>query len=505
MARTGATQTVDLSPHELFHYSAVHQVLICTSCRYAIQPTAILRHLKDIHHLSRDERRPLIAYADSLTLQNAEEVEPPFPKDFPVRYLPVEKGWQCEYAGCHYLCVSTKRMQNHWSAEHGRKGDSNCDWSPALLQTFFRGKMVRYFTKKSNIRQSQSKQVQSQWRENSLPQVDNNDIGSSRMKVMRKIQERYMLDEMDSLILETYFASAYQSFATDNETERIWLDIVPGLTYDNAFLLHGILACTAQYMIHTDALHRQQLVVRACAHQECALPAFRTEIKQPTEHNCDAILAFAYLLVVYTFAADSDNTGNSLLIVENNNDSQENFVVPLWLHFLREGCVMLCEIWDRILEGPVGALATAWEFDIYAGDDLPYWNRFSDVLREGPSWSDEEALIYSEAALSLAQSFATMKHISKKSWYTTWTCLGLWPMRVDSQYMTLLHKRHAGALILLAYYCMILKQMERYWYFRGGSVKLMESILNVLETKWHRFIQEPISRVFDDKHTDHRH
>lgn len=65
---------------------------------------------------------------------------------FPVPLLPVLDGLKClEGGGCDYLCVSTKRMQNHWMSIHGRHGTTG-DWQPVPLQTFFRGNLLRYFT-----------------------------------------------------------------------------------------------------------------------------------------------------------------------------------------------------------------------------------------------------------------------------------------------------------------------------------------------------------------------
>ncbi|KAK9368192.1 hypothetical protein V1509DRAFT_624528 [Lipomyces kononenkoae] len=62
------------------------------------------------------------------------------------------------------------------------------------------------------------------------------------------------------------------------------------------------------------------------------------------------------LVVVYSFATESDSPSNSLLFVEDNIDTHTGFEVPLWLNFLREACVMLCDLWERI-EGRTG-----WRF-----------------------------------------------------------------------------------------------------------------------------------------------
>lgn len=485
-----------MSSTELFHYSEAHQVLICTSCRYAVQPTAIIRHLKDIHHLSSDKRRPLAKYKDTLRLKNPEEVYPPFPQDFPVPFLPVEKGWQCQAAGCDYLCISKKRMETHWPAEHGRKGLPSRDWSSTSVQTFFRGNMLKYFSKDSRSRIATVQITPAERLEHMVSNTRDEMISPSELQYVSKIQQKYCLDSVDCWILNQYLASTYKSFTNDEETEHIWKDIVPDLAYSNRFLLHGLLACTAQYMIHMNFPQRQELILRACSHQDHALPAFREAIDNPTNDNCDAIMTFSYLLVVYTFATSSANSSDSLLFVANSAScSNHHSIVPLWLVFLRDGCAMLCDVWDLIEDGPLATLTTAWESDIYDGNDLPYWMHFSSIAQEGLSWSKDEVRIYGDASLLLARCFVTMEQQQNDSWATTWKILGLWPMRVESEFMTLLYNRHPGALVLLAYYCIILKRMERYWYFEGGAAKLMLSILSVLEKSWHRFIREPLGLI----------
>lgn len=485
-----------MSSTDLFHYLEAHQVLICISCRYAVQPTAIIRHLKDIHHLSSNKRRQLVKYKDTLRLKNPEDVHPPFPQDFPVPYLPIEKGWQCQFAGCDYLCVSKKRMETHWPAEHGRKGVSTRDWSSTSVQTFFRGNMLKYFSKDSRSRIATVQITPTKRLEPIVSNTRDETISPSELQFISKIQQKYSLDSVDCWILTQYLVSSYKSFTNDEETEHIWKDIVPDLAYSNKFLLHGLLACTAQYMIHMNYPQRQELILRACSHQDRALPAFREAIDNPTNNNCDAIMTFSYLLVVYTFATSSANSSDSLLFVANSvKHSEGDPIVPLWLVFLRDGCAMLCDVWDLLENGPLAALTTAWESEIYGGNDLPYWTHFSNVASRRNFWSNDEVRIYGDASLLLARCFATMDRQQNDSWATTWKILGLWPMRVESEFMTLLYNRHPGGLVLLAYYCIILKSMERYWYYEGGAAKLMLTILSVLEESWHDFIREPIGLV----------
>lgn len=133
-------------PEELLRYLSVYKVVICTCCRYAIQPKAVVRHLKEIHGIKRSDRQPFLRYIEKFELADHELVMQYTPDEFPIPLLPVQSGLQCKFRGCAYLCATEKRMRHHWLSVHGRQGLAVDDWQTAPLQTFFKGNLLRYFT-----------------------------------------------------------------------------------------------------------------------------------------------------------------------------------------------------------------------------------------------------------------------------------------------------------------------------------------------------------------------
>lgn len=135
------------TPVQLLQYLPSYKVIVCTRCRYAIQPKAIERHLKESHRIKRCDRQPFLRSAEQFELAEHEVVMRCIPDEFPVPLLPVQNGLRCLYGACAYLCLTEKRMKHHWLSVHGRRGQAS-DWEPAALQTFFRGNLLRYFTAK---------------------------------------------------------------------------------------------------------------------------------------------------------------------------------------------------------------------------------------------------------------------------------------------------------------------------------------------------------------------
>lgn len=129
----------------MLDYLPKYRVVRCVACHYAVPPSAIPRHMKDLHHIYRAKRRTLLDYVAGLDLVNPEDLVLPEPHEPPIPSLPVEDGVACNEEACNYLSVTTKRMKRHWVTYHEQKGFEGTQWRSVKLQTFFRGNNLRYF------------------------------------------------------------------------------------------------------------------------------------------------------------------------------------------------------------------------------------------------------------------------------------------------------------------------------------------------------------------------
>ena len=438
-----------------------------------------------------------MVYTQGLKLKRPEDVQTPPAADFPIPQLPVEKGWRCMVKGCNSMCASTKRMKNHWPAVHSRKGSPGTQWWPTLLQTFFRGRMLLYFTG-HNQQESQD----ASHTPNQVTRSKNNSIGQPRklpISTEKHLQENYQLDPLDSQLLRHYFDISYKTFVSNKNSEKVWSQVVPELACSHKFLLQGILACTALHMAHLSPSERQKYTLRGCCHQEHAIPEFRKAIENPTEANCDAIVAFGYLLVIYSLATDLENCSNPLLLVDPNlsKSTEAHLILPMWLQFIRTGCYMLKDVWHRIETGQASVLASAWERNLNVTDEETqvHLERFMSVVANQSTWSDKSIRLYSSAAKVLAESFAFVDRAKKTIGITPWNILGTWPVRIEEEFFTLISGNHPGALILLAYCCVILNQIQECWYFEGRPACLITAIAHILDQRWHHHIQSAINEV----------
>ncbi|KAE9377699.1 hypothetical protein N431DRAFT_541355 [Stipitochalara longipes BDJ] len=504
------------SPAELLQYLPLYKVVICSACRYAIQPQAIARHLKEIHHIHRGHRRPYMQYISTLSLSSVEDVLEAKIYEFPVTSLPVQDGLICESEGCGHLCVSTKRMRTHWLDEHGRSGQAFLDWQPVKLQTFFRGNLLKYFTDPKS-RSSEVKKA---------PHCDlksNPDFGRSKdgteahdllLSYIVDPASHPSLNEQDAQLFCHYVNYTSHSISTTT-TATLWQVHLPYLAATHSFLLHGILALSALHLAHLTPTSQTALIISANTHQAIAMPLFRSAITSVTLQNSEAVLIFSHLLILYSFASESQDerlflttsspssTSSSYNSPNNTNSETEGgeTLLPPWLYFLRNGCSLLCTVWSHLESSPAAPLASMWEIPLLTpSSPTPLLSHLLSIPpppTSASSWNTHSTTLYKQAATSLASAFATTAPASD---FTTWDALRVWPMRLSLPFLEMVREGQPGALVLLAHYCILLKKIEGEWFFEGRSRRLMGAILGRLGREWWKWIEWPMEEIGISEH-----
>ena len=523
----------NIPPPADLHYLPTYGVVVCSLCQYAIQPTAISHHLKDIHGLYRVQRRPYMQYVSQLGLNTVQEVINSTVVAFPIPFLPVQDGLQCLSNGCGHLCVSGNRMKSHWIATHGRPGDSAVDWRDVPLQTFFRGNLLRYFTgtlrNKSTVLSSVSPALEEKI---VLPSIDIQPLD---------LENPLSHTPADASSLRSHYITTTCLTRSTPSTITLWRDVVPSIACTQPFLHYGLLALSALHLSHTTSNPSHALV--AAHYQSIATPLFRHAVAHVNTQNCDAVLIFMHFLVMYTFASEGDKamlflasdlnsadgegesrTGGGDEVEGRDGDSS----LPPWLYFLRSGCILLFSVWDAVEFGLVYEMAASWDTPIpisalVSPHTLSLISYF-DTLIPSPTdtttatdsasndntnalWDEDIITLYKEAASALASALTiallspspSPPTQSDPQLFTPWLALRIWPMKLTPSFLSLLsthHHPHPAALILLAHYCLVLRHLDGCWYFCGGARKLLGSVLQRLGEEWRKCVEWPVREIF---------
>ena len=485
-------------PERLFHHLPLHRVVVCTTCRHAVPPKAVARHLKDVHRILRFARNPFVKWVSSFDLSDPADVIPPKDGEFPVAGLPVYMGLRCKWTDCGHLCLSEKRMRSHWLSAHGGMADPDSDH--VRVQTFFRGNLLKYFTAASasgdgagplNVREEDasrreldgiqclSRSTSYTWTLEFLP--------IQKVASQTTHTKSSLPNTEATALLRHYEASTSLTIAIEGDDELLWRDTVLRLAQEQDFLMLAVLSISSLHLAYLFPNCRRRLIMQASEYHLQAMPLFRRAIAHPDTKNCHAILLFSHLLVLSTFASEQQD--ENLLLVTSDGDD----VLPPWLYLIRNGCSMLCDVWEDIESGPCRELALAWEapFKIRETHEQSVLDALLAAAppRSSPrAWSKDVYTEFHEAASALALAFDLSD--SSPHMFTTWDVLRIWPMRISEGFICLLKAHHPAALILLAHYSVLLQRTDSRWYCQGRGTILLRTVTRKLDVYWHTFLPD---------------
>ncbi len=482
-----------LRPSQLLQYLPIHRVLICKECRYAIQPSAISRHLKELHSIYRVDRQEFMEYAQSLDLTNPRNVVLPEPYEAPVPFLPTASGLACGASGCGHLCITVKRMKRHWATVHSDVVADAAQWRPVDLQTFFRGNQLRYFIVCGNSTAT------SQPERNSRRDSEASGLEIDPLEVPLTYDSDWSADDLD--LLEHFKNSTYLDVGHNSESRQLWKTTIPLLACSHSFLKHGILASSALHLAYLNPPERQRYRLTAASHQNRALPAFRSAISNANENNGNALLAFSQLLIIHCFASEEQD--EDLLLVRGKHES----ALPDWLHIIRGNCTIFKTVWQFIKNGPLTPLKMEGidrEHLAPVPENPEYAQRLGGLLAAISSPGKNRIVRkVTEGSISplpgalaeLSRAFSEAQAARSRSVFTMWTAIYIWPVQVSQGYLDLLRNSDPAALILLAHYCILLEPLESHWYMSGYSKRLLSRIYNQLGQEWRQWLHWPLEEI----------
>ncbi|CAI7568253.1 unnamed protein product [Penicillium palitans] len=282
-------------------------------------------------------------------------------------------------------------------------------------------------------------------------------------------------------LFDHYLNHTYKTISCGPETDGIFRIIVPQLAAKFPFLLHGMLACSALHLASSNPLNKRSYMLQAIQHQDQALPAFHLTTMHVDSNNCQAILSYAFFLVVYGLNSESED--EPLFLGNQRTNSSSN-----WISLLRNGCSMLCDVWSELKHGPLAPFAALWRDDIGVTADpndpllvslLSAISESSETVATAQRFSGDDVHIYRDAALKLAGAFEFTQRFGAS--LSVWDALNSWLTQVLPEYFDLLDQNHPGALLLLAHYAILLKPLQAEWFLNGRVTKLMDEIGRRLE------------------------
>lgn len=75
------------------------------------------------------------------------------------------------------------------------------------------------------------------------------------------------------------------------------------------------------------------------------------------------------------------------------------------------------------------------------------------------------------------------------------------PKQDPVPYLLLLKRRLPQALVMLAYYCVLLDQLNQRWWINGWASRILQEIVSTVSEPWQSWIGWPVQTVHSNKFT----
>ncbi|KAI8959094.1 hypothetical protein F5Y11DRAFT_16230 [Daldinia sp. FL1419] len=274
--------------------------------------------------------------------------------------------------------------------------------------------------------------------------------------------------------------------ADDSASIAVWRETIPDLATQYPFLLHEILAVAALHLKSATPEHARFLERIATEHQAKAIPLFREALSASSSETALALFACSCLFIPYHFAAAKD--ASSLLFNEETGSLAE------WLVLIHGTAAVTVEHGPSIVRSPLrvllGDLYTPKEEDLGDGPTDARLLQLSEELPIAPEHKEAYAQIIYKLRLSFYLSDRADTALNRKN-----AALRFPPFMNQQRIGDDLAARHPAALIIMAFWCVLLHRVEDRWWLKERVKPLLMKIEELVPSEYRHIMAWPMEEA----------
>jgi hypothetical protein len=296
----------------------------------------------------------------------------------------------------------------------------------------------------------------------------------------------FMLPLQDLELMHHYSTVTSLTFAslTPMGFEKVWQDVVPVEARSHLFLMHTVLATAALHSAHLKPTESSRYVYIARDYHGKAMALFRSNVSEVTQGNGSAVLAFAFLLVIFCL-------GSSFIPnVPSPTDPIDSFFEAL--SALRGFWQLLPTVRPVAGESPVAGWVQQSRklYSIPPDSDVFEALAALDAVNETSVTEEAEKDVYRSGIRLLRKFFSDVP-----LYPTTWEVIFTWPLAITDEYATYLASRQPMALLILAYWCVPIHHAPHRWFLSQWGERIIRQIADILGPQWLFALEWPLSEI----------
>lgn len=289
--------------------------------------------------------------------------------------------------------------------------------------------------------------------------------------------------------------------ARDEATQRVWRDLVPKEALSHPFLMHSVLALAALHLACCPDSERpvgrppEAYLPAALSHQCRAVALFRPVLDDINAGNANAAFAFAGIILTFAFGYPRSSPG--LPQPQPSSPPQPPHDSPTPLDPVDEICRVfllargiqdvLSAAREWVMDGQFGHLLQLDGYTPFLPDDAKV---ALDTLRQlnaacgrhDPQRHETELFGHTidQIELMLERHHGGCSRPSLAA---------LFAIKVPERYLVLLQAHEHMALVVLAHFCVVLREVSTTWWLRGWAGQILSAIWMHLGPEWRPTIQ----------------
>jgi len=289
------------------------------------------------------------------------------------------------------------------------------------------------------------------------------------------------LNFLDLELMHHYSTVTSYSFSNLPFRRNTWQIAVPREAQIYDFLMHALLAIAAVQLLHVRPDRCQVYEDAARKHQNLALTTSIHYLHNITPTNCHALFVLSSIVAMLALKFPHPSNRRSMsapvdeivdffrLIrgVKTVLQSASEWLLAGWLSPL------LHYDWNPTLVPLPEDLEAAFnDLEARNGDDSKDRNTYPLALRDLKIKFQAHKIMEEEPALVFT-----------------------WPVLVHESYISALRRHDPMALVILAYYSVLLHSVDAQWWAAGRGSQLVDAISRTLPPEWLPLIQWPLDNV----------
>lgn len=262
--------------------------------------------------------------------------------------------------------------------------------------------------------------------------------------------------------------------------------------FNYPFVMHVLLAMAARHLEYLRPQKKSIYKHAADSHAAAALSLFQPEIANLTTENCHACFTFSSTLGLYTWASQALDRPSTLLFKPSTNYQAADIQ---WVRLHRGTSTILATVWPDVLKGPCHCLFDDWNSldeerpdPLYPGDGR-HFNQLPEAWKDLPEQQKEvldKNLRVTIRALSMVDfPIGPSKLSSGISWFS----------HISDEFLQMLSQKMPEALLVVCYYCLVLKRLGDTWWMKGKAENLLRTVMTELGGGWETWTRWPVEKV----------